>query len=81
MGKLTGNIELYSNKDENEFMVSLKLYSDGTVCDFESFVYVPAFDSWISVDSGINMFEKQYMKSERIANSLIESYLMNQGLK
>jgi hypothetical protein len=72
-------IEIFSNKDENEFMVSFYLDEESQVAHQESFVYIPYSDLWLNVDDLHN--SKAQEKADRLARSLIESYLMNVGGK
>lgn len=70
-------IELFSNKDEDELMVSFNLDEENQVINQEVFVHIPSVDAWIEADSVMN--SKVQKMSEALANSLIESYLMNMG--
>ena len=68
-------IELFSNKDEDELMVSFYLDEENQPVDQEIFVHIPSVDAWIDVDMIAN--KKVQHSSEKIAQTLIESYLMN----
>jgi len=72
-------IEIFSNKDENELMVSFYLDEENQVVDQETFVFIPYSDMWINVDDLHNA--KAQEKADRLSQSLIESYLLNKGAK
>ena len=72
-------IEIFSNKDENELMVSFYLDEENQVVDQETFVFIPYSDMWLNVDDLHN--SKAQQKADKVSQSLIESYLLNIGAK
>lgn len=71
-------IELFSNKDENELMVSFNLDEEKQTQNVIVTAYIPAMDIWLDIDHINN--SRAFESATRTANSLIESYLMNLNL-
>ena len=75
--KLFPTIELHSNKDENEMMVSFKVDEENQVIEQEIYVYIPFSDVWLDIDHIMN--EKAHKRATEAADGMIEEYLANVG--